>query len=69
MVDFNCAVATNNMFNFSGEGTFANHGPWPDWIYWDEFAFDLSGSQESESRTFVDLLSKMLRVPVVPPDP
>lgn len=55
------------LFNFIGEGTFTNTGPFPDWCYWDEFAFDLSGSQDKESRTFVDLLCKMIGVKVVPP--
>jgi len=58
-----------HLFNFIGDGTFSNSGPLPDWLYWDEFAFDLSGSQEKESRVFVDLLSKMVGVKVVPPRP
>ena len=57
------------LFNFIGDGTFSNNGPFPDWLYWDEFAFDLSGSQEKESRVFVDLLCKMIGVRVVPPRP
>ncbi len=57
------------LFNFFGEGTFTNNGPWPDWVYWDEYLFDESGTQEAESRAFVDLLSSMLNVPVVPPRP
>ena len=55
------------LFNFIGDGTFGNTGPFPDWLYWDEFAFDFSGSQDKESRVFVDLLSKMIGVKVVPP--
>ena len=55
------------LFNFIGDGTFGNAGPFPDWLYWDEFAFDFSGSQDKESRVFVDLLSKMIGVKVVPP--
>ncbi|GIW92275.1 MAG: hypothetical protein KatS3mg110_0316 [Pirellulaceae bacterium] len=55
------------LFNFVGEGTFSNNGPFPDWLYWPEFALDMSGSQENESRVFVDLLSKMIGVSVVPP--
>lgn len=56
-----------HLFNFTGEGTFNNHGPFPDWMYWEEFAFDRSGSQENESRIFVEILSKMIGVTVVPP--
>lgn len=55
------------LFNFIGDGTFVNTGPFPDWLYWDEFAFDFSGSQDKESRVFVDLLCKMIGVRVVPP--
>lgn len=56
-----------HLFNFIGDGTFSNNGPFPDWSYWEEFALDLSGSQEKESRVFVDLLAKMVGVKVVPP--
>jgi len=52
---------------FIGEGTFGNEGPFPDWCYWDEFALDISGSQEDESRVFADVLSKIIGVQVVPP--
>ena len=45
----------------------ADNGPLPDWLYWNEYTFDLSGSQDKESRMFVDLLSKMIGVTVVPP--
>lgn len=58
-----------HLFNFIGDGTFSNNGPFPDWSYWDEFAFDLSGSQETESRVFVELLATMVGVSVVPPRP
>lgn len=56
-----------HLFYFIGEGTFNNNGPLPDWMYWSDFAFDVSGSQEQESRVFVDLLSKIIGVKVVPP--
>ena len=56
-----------HLFNFLGDGTYTNHGPLPDWVYWDEFTFNITGSQEKESRVFVDLLAKMLDVKVVPP--
>ena len=54
------------LFSFIGEGTFSNKGPFPNWLYWSEYALDLAGSQEKESRAFVDLLSKMIGVTVVP---
>ena len=55
------------LWNFIGDGTFSNNGPFPDWCYGDEFAFDFSGSQEKESRVYVNLLCKMIGVRVVPP--
>jgi hypothetical protein len=55
-----------HLFYFYGDGTFTNDGPLPDWVYWDAYAFDLSGTQEKESRVFVDLLSKLIGVSVVP---
>ena len=56
-----------HLFNFVGDGTFVNHGPLPDWLYWDDFTFNITGSQEKESRVFVDLLAKLCDVQVVPP--
>lgn len=56
-----------HLFNFVGDGTFSNHGPFPDWLYIEEFACDLSGSQEKESRVFADLLSTLIGVSVIPP--
>ena len=55
------------LLNFIGDGGFTNNGPFPDWCYWDDFAFDLVGGQEKRSRAFVDLLSTLLRVTVIPP--
>jgi hypothetical protein len=55
-----------HLFFFYGDGTFRNEGPWPDWLYWDDYLFDVSGTQERESRAFVELLGKMIGVPVVP---
>jgi hypothetical protein len=54
------------LFYFYGDGTFSNDGPLPDWLYWDDYLFDLSGTQEKESRGFVELLCKMIGVSVVP---
>lgn len=56
-----------HLFNFVGDGSFTNNGPLPDWMYWDNYACDLSGSQDQESRVFVDLLATMIQVPVDPP--
>jgi hypothetical protein len=55
------------LFTFFGNGAFVNNGPFPDWCYWSDYAFDMTGTQGSESRLFVDLLSKMLDVEVQPP--
>lgn len=56
------------LFSFVGDGSFVNDNEFiPDWFYWDEFAFDLTGSQESESRLFAELLSNLLNVPIVRP--
>jgi hypothetical protein len=54
-----------HLFYFYGDGTFRNDGPLPDWLYWDDYLFDMSGTQEKESRAFVDLLGKMIGVTVV----
>ncbi|HWY88736.1 MAG TPA: hypothetical protein VNX28_18640, partial [Gemmataceae bacterium] len=45
-----------HLFYFFGDGTFTNTGPWPDWIYWEDFAFDMSGTQERESKAFVEVV-------------
>jgi hypothetical protein len=55
-----------HLFYFYGDGTFTNDGPLPDWLYWDDYLFDISGTQEKESRAFVELLAKMIGVSVVP---
>jgi hypothetical protein len=54
-----------HLFYFYGDGTFSNDGPLPDWLYWEDYLFDVSGTQERESRAFVELLSKMMGVSVV----
>ena len=56
-----------HLFSFLGDGTFVNESNFPDWMYWEEFLFDHTGTQEKESRVFVDLLSKLIGVTVVPP--
>jgi hypothetical protein len=55
-----------HLFYFYGDGTFTNDGPWPDWLYWNDYLFDMTGTQERESMAFVELLSKMIGVSVVP---
>ena len=57
------------LFNFIGEGTFNNEGPLPDWLYWGESAFDVSGSQDKESRVFAELLSNLVQAPIAAPNP
>lgn len=54
------------LFSFLGEGTVTNNGPLPDWWYWDEFLADFTGSQARESRLFVQLLSQLIGVTIVP---
>ncbi|MGC3966473.1 MAG: hypothetical protein QM775_03625 [Pirellulales bacterium] len=56
-----------HLFDFVGEGTFTNNSIWGDWQYTGNSLFDLSGSQESESKTYVEVLSKMMGVRVAPP--
>ena len=55
-----------HLFHYFGGGTFTNNGPFPDWLYWDEYMFDVTGTQDSESRALVDLLSRVIGAPVVP---
>ncbi|MBT5017151.1 MAG: hypothetical protein HON04_00220 [Planctomicrobium sp.] len=70
---FSVGLQLNNddevrLFNFVGEGTFVNNSNLlPDWLFWDEYAFDLSGTQEGESKAFAELLSKLLNIPIVRP--
>ncbi|MBL9166709.1 MAG: hypothetical protein JNN07_03140 [Verrucomicrobiales bacterium] len=54
------------LFSFVGDGSFTNEGPLPDWWYWEEYVLDRTGSQERESRLFVQLLSKMIGVTIAP---
>jgi hypothetical protein len=55
-----------HLFSFYGDGAFENVGPLPDWFYWQEYLFDLSGTQTQESRAFVELLSRMTGAPIEP---
>lgn len=56
-----------HLFSFVGEGSFVNEGIFPDWLHWNEYLFDMKGTQERESRAFVELLCRMLGVSVQPP--
>jgi hypothetical protein len=56
-----------HLFSFFGDGTFTNDGPLPDWCYIEQYLTDISGTQEKESKVFVDMLSKMVGAPVGPP--
>lgn len=55
-----------HLFSFIGEGSFVNEGPWPDRFYWEEYLIDVEGSQAAESKLFVELLMKMLKVRLEP---
>jgi hypothetical protein len=55
-----------HLFSFFGDGTFTKDSPLPDWCYWDDFLFDVSGTQEQESRAFAEVLSKMVKAPIEP---
>jgi hypothetical protein len=55
-----------HLFHFIGDGSFTNNSMFPDWMYWGERVLDVEGSQERESKAFVELLSTMVRVQVVP---
>lgn len=56
-----------HLFTFYGAGTFQNNSPLPDWCYWEDYAFDQTGTQEADSRLLVDLLGEMVGVSVSPP--
>ena len=58
---FRVGVMTNNrdeytFFRWVGEGEFANNGIWPDWCHWEDFVFDMKGTQDKESQRFFELL-------------
>jgi hypothetical protein len=56
-----------HLFHFYGEGEF-QHGSldWvPGWAYWNERLFDMQGTQDEDSRTFVKQLERILRVGTV----
>lgn len=53
------------LFSFSGGGAYV-YDVWPVWALWPSWEIQLPGSQESTSRLFVELLSWMLDVEVIP---
>jgi hypothetical protein len=55
-----------HLFFFYGDGTFTNNGPFPDWLYWPNYVFDVTGTQDKESQTFAKVLSNMIAAPVEP---
>ncbi len=56
------------LFRFFGQGGFVNNGILPDWCYWEENVMTplVLGGQESASRTFAEVLSGMIGVPIAP---
>ncbi len=48
-----------DLFRFFGDGPFVNEGIWPNWMYWEDYLSDLTGSQENESPYLVELLCQM----------
>jgi hypothetical protein len=55
-----------HLFYFFGAGAFSNNGPFPDWLYWNDYVVKPTGTQDSESLVYVNLLSKLIGVSVVP---
>ena len=49
------------LFDWVGEGEFRNDSIWPDFVYWKEFAFDMTGTQKKESLLFYDALCAMIK--------
>ncbi len=48
------------LFRWIGQGEFENNTYLPDWMYWEERMFDLTGTQKSESLGFFELLKAMV---------
>ena len=55
------------LFNICGDGEFRNESGLPDWAFWHLRFFNLSGSQEDDSRRLVDALCELIGVKVVRP--
>lgn len=54
------------LFSFYGGGSFVNNSIIPDWFYWPQLFAELPFSQEQPSRMFVEVLSRLLDVEVIP---
>jgi hypothetical protein len=54
------------LVRFFGNGDFINNSWYPDWMLWEDFieARITKGNQEEESRVYVDIISKLIGVPV-----
>ncbi|MEM0925185.1 MAG: hypothetical protein AAGJ83_04035 [Planctomycetota bacterium] len=53
------------LHRFSGEGTLVNETIFPDWLM-QPFGFELVGTQERDSRSYVELVSRLVDVPTIP---
>ncbi|MEQ8821251.1 MAG: hypothetical protein RLY93_13505 [Sumerlaeia bacterium] len=49
-----------HLFRWIGEGEFDNSSYLPDWFYWKDFYFDVTGTQQKESLVFFELLKAMI---------
>lgn len=56
-----------HLFQFFGETTFGNDYLYPDWLDAYEDQIGENANPDRESRAFVDVLSALIGVPVVPP--
>lgn len=45
-----------DLFWWYGEGEFLNESILPDWVFWQQYAFDTKGSQKRESLQFYEML-------------
>jgi hypothetical protein len=54
------------LFSFFGDATLRTESSAPDWYYWEDYLIDVRGTKERESRVFVGVLSRMIRVPIAP---
>ncbi len=48
------------LFHWIGEGEFSNESYWPDWVYWKEFMFDMTGTQKKESLFFFEIIRTII---------
>ena len=55
------------LFRFFGQSAFNNNGILPDWCYWEDNVMTplVIGGQEAASKTFAEVLSGMIGVPIV----